>query len=274
MPSSIVNDQSSSAELTTAKKTRGSSVTYAVAPPAPCCSTATAKGRPLIALLIVSSNAPPPGAGGFFVVQRTRSAPVSLVNDSVCETPRPDHDPSECHITSRVVAGVAATRQPAVARKRTTGSARCSRTGSVGFRRHIRFGRPDAVNPVTIRGSGSLINHSSIAGPCRRWHSRRDDRTSRLPYALSLGLAGPRGSPRIRTSSPTSSYQKDQGPPRSCGSFVASPSRIATGASGRVQKSYCTLNFTRRASRIEVGVSQSAPYVWLRHRTALEFSRL
>lgn len=201
MPSSIVNDQSSSAELTTAKKTRGSSVTYAVAPPAPCCSTATARGRPLMALWIVSSNEPSPGAGGFFVVQRTRRAPVSLVNDSVCEAPRPDHAPRACHVASRVAAGVADTRQPAVARRRTTESARGIRTGSVRRRPQIRFGRPDAVNPVTIRGSGALINHSSIAGD-RRMRPARGARVAarQLPaYRVISGIQvamtpGPGGS--------------------------------------------------------------------------------
>ena len=35
----------------------------------------------------------------------TRRVPVSLVNDSVCRLPLPDHDPSECQTTLRSVGG-------------------------------------------------------------------------------------------------------------------------------------------------------------------------
>jgi len=43
---------------------------------------------------------------------------------------------------------------------------------------------------------------------------------------------------------------------------------------GSSQKSYCTPNLTSRASRVEVGDSQLAPYVLLTQRVALLFKRL
>src|SRR6185436_8877420 len=55
-----------------------------------------------MALWAFRRNTPDGCAGSAFsgvVCQRTRSAPVSLVNDSVCRLPRPDHEPSGRHST-------------------------------------------------------------------------------------------------------------------------------------------------------------------------------
>jgi hypothetical protein len=53
--------------------------------------------RPLSPLRNTTFNRPPPDAASFFVSQWMRNPPVSLVNDSVCLSPRPDHDPTRFH---------------------------------------------------------------------------------------------------------------------------------------------------------------------------------
>src|SRR5437773_414127 len=58
----------------------------------PRCSTTGATRRPLIALCSVSSNTPVPAGFSFRVSHFTRNPPVSLVNVSVCELPRPDQE--------------------------------------------------------------------------------------------------------------------------------------------------------------------------------------
>src|SRR5262249_49165548 len=84
----------------------------------PCASTTCCSARPLIALCAVSRNAPaialvPSDVASHF----TRSAPVSLVNDSVCRLPDPAHEPTERQIIwgGAFAADTSCLRQPAVA---------------------------------------------------------------------------------------------------------------------------------------------------------------
>src|SRR5438477_4988742 len=81
-----------------------------------------------MALCAVRWNRPSPGAASCVVSHSIRSAPVSLVNDSVCRLPWPDQDPSLCHTTLRAAAGLgssARARQPPHA-SAYTASAACS----------------------------------------------------------------------------------------------------------------------------------------------------
>ena len=61
--------------------------------------------RPLSPLRKITLSVPAPGALSLVVVHRTRKPAVSLVKDSVCLSPRPDHDPTWCHTTTSSVRG-------------------------------------------------------------------------------------------------------------------------------------------------------------------------
>jgi hypothetical protein len=52
-----------------------------------------------MALWTVTRNFPEPGGVSCFVSHFTRNWPVSLMNESLWESPRPDHEPSRTHPT-------------------------------------------------------------------------------------------------------------------------------------------------------------------------------
>src|SRR5262245_24923086 len=54
-----------------------------------------------MALWAVRRKVPPPVAASLLVSQAILRAPLSLLNDSVCRLPWPDHDPTRRHATLR-----------------------------------------------------------------------------------------------------------------------------------------------------------------------------
>jgi hypothetical protein len=77
-----------------------------------------------MALCAVSRNLPSAPPGPARVSHRTRSAPLSPANDSVCELPRPPHDPMRRQmICGSAFAGVVSRRHAATALRAATTSA-------------------------------------------------------------------------------------------------------------------------------------------------------